>query len=536
MIPTIVRKSIFTIVLLLCLIYSGCTLKDDSKPIYWPQSSGPNGNWQLLTKENVPSKFSVRTGENVLWKMELPEVGQGGITIWKDKIFLTVMKPIYAEQEKESLKTNTILALCIDATNQKILWQKELAGTITSPYFYGFSDSTTPAPITDGEHVWFFNASGVISCFDLSGNLMWKRTWNPVEQLGKVHYPFNKQFEPLLLDNLIINMEPYWKEDGKRVYGWNYLYALNKTTGEEVWISEKSLTHYNTPFFNTTRSGVPAMLIGRGAHHKVPESPKGYSLINLETGKSIWNYETNEGMAMYNSVWTKKYALWFTETESVVHKIDVQTGQLIEKISLTSKIDFHTFDTINQKYVLQRNFNLKDSSSAVVFPAWYTNSIVGDKCYFMCFKKNQRFKLNEPEYAIGRVDLNTGKAEYLEVPVQYEYQGDKKVFDWHVDLTTETKNIRGLDIAFDKRSQRDGWIWNFNANPICINQKLFFTTMSGLVYCIDTTREEFDETSLISINDLGPKGETWTLNTPSFSKGKLYHRTSKYLICIGSNE
>lgn len=523
----------------LCLGLLPCLLGQTEEPrdsvaSNWHQSSGPNGSWAVQSSLPVPQEFSVRTGKNVLWTMDLPEAGQGGLTVWGDRIFLSVMQPIYAPQEKEQLAGHTILALCVDLTNQEILWQREVPGTAKSPYLYGFSDSTTPAPITDGNRVWFFNASGRIACFDMDGSVVWERAWKPIEELGKVHYPFNKQFEPIMHGNLLINMETYWKQDQDRVYGWNYLFAIDKNSGKEVWISEDSLTHYNTPSFSTTADGKAAMLIGRGGHHKVPEAPKGYSLVDLSDGTTLWRYETLEGTALYNSVWNQEFALWFTEDENVIHKLDSQTGLLLEKLSLTSDVALRTFNTAEGRYELRTSLNQPDAPETKVFPAWYTNIIVGDKCYFMCFKKNKRLNQAGPEYCIGRVDLRSGKAEYLEVPVQCEYVAGEQELLWHVNLSNETLNARGIDVAFDPRSKSDGWVWNFNPNPICINDKLFFTTMSGIVYCIDTTREAFDARALLGVSDLGPKGKTWTLNTPSFAAGRLYHRTSKKLICIGS--
>lgn len=499
----------------------------------WPQSSGPNGTWIIDSLQLVPTEFSVRDGTNIIWQMELPEYGQSGLTVWDDKIFLSVMKPILEPKPQGERIGDTIVAICVDSKNQKILWQHEMQGTAESRYMFGFSDSTTPAPVTDGKHVWFFNASGRLTCFDMAGKVVWQREWKPVEDLGDVHYPFNKQFEPILYGDLLINMETYWEKDGKRVYGWNYLYAIDKNDGKVVWISEDSLTHYNTPNFSTTSDGKGAMMIGRGGYHKVPEAPTGCSLIELETGKSLWRYETDEGTALFNSVRNEKYALWFTETDNTIHKLDPKTGKLIAKLSLADDIELRTFNVKDQSYELRTT--LPGAPETAVWPAWYTNIIVGDKCYFMCFgKKTRRLRLAEPEYCLGRIDLISGKAEYLEVPVQYEGSGDRKELLWHEDLSTETNNIRGIDVADDPRSKRDGWSWNFNANPICVNGKLFFTTMCGIVYCIDTTSETFDQRALISVNDLGPKGKTWTLNTPSFANGKLYHRTSKHLICIGS--
>jgi len=42
-----------------------------------------------------------------------------------------------------------------------------------------------------------------------------------------------------------------------------------------------------------------------------------------------------------------------------------------------------------------------------------------------------------------------------------------------------------------------------------------------------------DENALLAINDLGPSGETWSLNTPSYSDGRIYHRSLKELVAIG---
>ena len=67
-----------------------------------------------------------------------------------------------------------------------------------------------------------------------------------------------------------------------------------------------------------------------------------------------------------------------------------------------------------------------------------------------------------------------------------------------------------------------------------MNQYLYFTFMCGRVQVIDGHAKRFDETAIVALNDLGTFGETWSVNTPSFSCGRLYHRTLKELICIES--
>jgi hypothetical protein len=356
------------IYLLMISLFVSCSSTVQEKQ-NWPQPAGPNGNWIVETTANAPSNFSVTSGLNVSWTADLPEGGQSGITVWENRIFLSVMKPLEKVSSRNDLKGDTILAMCLDASTGNILWERELKGSVKSGYMYGFSDSTSPGPVTDGKHVWFYNASGNLSCFDFNGELIWERKWNPIEDLGKIHYPFNKQFEPYISDQVIINMETYWKKDGERTYGWNYLYGLDKNTGKEVWISEDALTHYNTPFMSKTDEGKDAILIGRGGHHKVPESPRGYSLIDTTNGKRIWKYEADKGQTLYNATWNRKYAVWYTEKENEIRLIDSKSGEFLKKISLTENADIRRWNSEKGSYELYKNFDFSNTDTPIVFPA-----------------------------------------------------------------------------------------------------------------------------------------------------------------------
>jgi hypothetical protein len=51
---------------------------------------------------------------------------------------------------------------------------------------------------------------------------------------------------------------------------------------------------------------------------------------------------------------------------------------------------------------------------------------------------------------------------------------------------------------------------------------------------IDSTAKILDESAILSINDLGPSGETWSLNSISYAGGHIYHRSLKELVSIGN--
>jgi hypothetical protein len=183
---------------------------------------------------------------------------------------------------------------------------------------------------------------------------------------------------------------------------------------------------------------------------------------------------------------------------------------------------------------------LADGEVLRVMPAWHANLTVDGYHYFMTTVAHRRNNIAPkgragPSHCLARVNIETGKVEYLEVPVtviRTAGEADRKVYG--IAVKTKTENSHGVDVASEERSRTDGWeIPAFWGSPIALGDKIYFTTMLGITYVVNTRAKVFDEHALLAINDLGPSGETWSLNSISFSNGRLYHRTSKELICIG---
>jgi hypothetical protein len=493
----------------------------------WPQAFGPEGNGTSTKK--APIRWSVARNEHVVWRTTLPEVGQGGITVWENRVFLTIMKPLPdASAPKEGADA---VGYCLDAATGKILWTVDLPGSEPATYAYGFSDSTTPSPVTDGKSVYFFNASGSLGRYDFSGKLLWRRVWKPTA--GR---PFNKQFKPFLAGDTLVNMEPRDEGDPKREKDpWNYLRGLDKNTGKTLWVAEDSLTHYNTPLPGRCRNGAMAVLQGRGGYHDVPESPIGLTLTSLapgQEGKTLWRFETT-GKALYTMHWDNRYAYWIDLDNARHLVLDSETGKLLRTQSLTQNVDYRRYDPAQGKYVLEAGIDLaKRLPSFKVFPAWFTNIPVGGWHYFLCFTDTaQKWG---PYYCVGRVGIESGKVEYLELPVQVIREPNRPDrFIWGTPQTTSTVNARGIDAAGDERSRRDGWTWNFLPAPVSLDGKIYFTSMLGVTYVLDGKARTLDAAALLSVNDLGTAGQVWSLNTVSAANGRLYHRSMKEVICIG---
>jgi outer membrane protein assembly factor BamB len=510
----------------------------------WPQAAGPNGTW-AVPDAKAPTEWSVAGNRNILWRAPLPNGGQSGIAVWGDRLFLTTFEPYKPGAPKTSA---TVLGHAIDAHTGKILWSVRLEGSVPSPMMYAYSDSTSPTPVTDGSYVWFTNASGIMGCYDFNGKEIWHREWKPWGE----PYPFNKQHEPILYGDVILNVEP-----GEQ-HGWNYIYGIDKNTGKTKWKADDGTTTYATSVFGITQDGIPAVLTGRGGWHDVPERPVGLSLIDLRpatAGKTLWRFVAGDGneaaptwQALYVLHWDKKYAYWFRMNPEESHLVlGSRTGKLLREQSLIAHVDYRQWDPAANQYIVHKDVNLRDMKELSprnqlkpgevirVMPAWHCNIVAGGYHYFLttvAHRRNNKPPAGRagPSHCIGRVNVETGKVEYLEVPVTIA--GGKKIYG--IAQRTKTEDINGNDVANEDRSRTDGWeIPAFWGSPIQLGNKLYFTTMLGITYVVDANAKVLDEKALLAINDLGPSGETWSLNTPSFSNGVLYHRSLKELVAIG---
>ncbi|MDA7905030.1 PQQ-binding-like beta-propeller repeat protein [Rhodopirellula sp.] len=503
----------------------------------WPQAAGPQHNWTTKTRDTPPLRWSVEKNTNIRWRKTLPETGQSGIAIWGDRLFLTTMKPIDAETKPK--KGSDIVLYCINTETGETLWETELTGdpAAQSIYAYGFSNSSSPTPITDGKHVWCWNASGQMGCWTVDGKRIWSRRWKPT--LGR---PFNKQYEPIKTGNTILNVEPLEPDHpDRREDAWNFLRGFDSLTGSLLWTEKRGLTHYNTPVMARLPSGGHGVLAGRGAHHETPEAPAGMTLTHIDgprAGESIWTWDAlPDGKAQVTQCWDEKYSYWLDETRTHLVVVDTTDGKEVKRIPWTKDASLTSYDKDTQRFHTEHHVDFhKLETPLTVFPAWHANISIYPHVFFQCFhfdgKRKGKMTHIGPKHCIARINVETDVVEYLELPfpiprVANEINKNSELY--YPDMTI---NSRGLDVAEDKRSGRSGWWWCFNGNVIAVNQYLYFTFMSGKVQVIDGRTKHFDETALTSFNDLGKFGETWSVNSPSYSNGRLYHRTMKELICI----
>ena len=484
----------------------------------WPQAFGPNGD--LTVNGKAVDSFSVSMNENILWRTPMPSTGQGTPIISNGRIFVTSHERI----EEDSEMGSDIVGICLDAKTGKKLWERKIPGTRTTDLSSLFSDNTAASSVSDGERVVFMNVGGTIACFDFEGKELWTHKWTP---FGRHHA---RAHEPILHDGMVVvshtpkydlPVEATTKE-GSKALGrgkeyWNFLRAYNLQTGKLVWQAEAGTSVHSTSMLGQLAKGKLAILTGRGGGHQPPEEPYGLSMIDVTSGKSIWDISLKGYAAAQNASWNKKEVHFFAgemhqSLSSISGKMNKETS-IFEKVTITK----WNGDQYETKY----NQTLKKSKKPITY---FTNILIGNYHYFRSFDG----------FMIGRVNMKNGKVEYLEVPGQVIRQNEKdEELLWGKTVPNDMRNAGGFKATKDKRNAGSGWGHVSSAPPIVVGDRIYFPTMVGMVYVLKWNADSLDEGALISISDLGRVGETWSLSGLAYVDGKIFARTLKEMICIG---
>lgn len=166
-----------------------------------------------------------------------------------------------------------------------------------------------------------------------------------------------------------------------------------------------------------------------------------------------------------------------------------------------------------------------------------SNLLVGNFHYFRSYTSPY----------LGRVNVDTGTVDYLELPLQvFRASGQAEQFKWYVEpqskndpemrlqyfAENEMKNSRGYIVFDDARAKGNGWGHIAAPTMSVAGDYLYIPVMSGTVYVIRHGVETLNEKAIASINDLGPVGKSWTRSSISFADNKAFARTIRELICI----
>jgi hypothetical protein len=277
-----------------------------------------------------------------------------------------------------------------------------------------------------------------------------------------------------------------------------------------------------------TAEGKPAISHARGGAHGTIEKPYGPTLTSLakgEEGKTLWSADIDGYDPPFACHWNSRYVLGFSKGQHLV--MDALSGSVLRTQPLYTGARLWKYDQAKSDWAVQDYVAIKAGKNHP--NTNQANLAIGDWHWFLSH--------NLPY--LCRVNVESGAVEYLELPAQLmasEVDRADDVWLWGKgNPTNKPLNASGFAIG-DKGNIGIGWGHISAASPTRVGRYLFLPVVTGTVYVIDTEVAALSPESLVAVNDLGISGETWTLASLTFAKGRLFAHTMKEIVCIENKQ
>jgi len=258
----------------------------------WPDWRGPSASG-VSSEQKLPVRWS--DSENIAWKSSLKGLGISSPIVWGDLVFVTsqlgngevrqgprlVQSGNPLDSGERALATGptdaaskvTFIVSAFDRNNGRPAWTFELPAEGPLPSVHEKHNLASPSPVTDGERVYAWFATGQIVALDLAGKLVWKK------HLGADYGPFEINWghgsSPVVYKDRIILLCYHEKT--------SYLLSLDARTGEVRWKADApaGVISYSTPLVVETG----------GTTEIIVNSSVGVSGHDFSTGERRWHFE-----------------------------------------------------------------------------------------------------------------------------------------------------------------------------------------------------------------------------------------------------
>ncbi|MCG8699743.1 MAG: PQQ-binding-like beta-propeller repeat protein, partial [Bacteroidales bacterium] len=277
------RIIIVALSVLLSVSCKGQSIDYDSQ---WPQFRGVFA-CGVMDSVNLPDYWNVDSGENIHWKILIPGLGFSCPVVWDDKIFITTAISgagtdslkvglygdigSYQDQTEHEFRT-----ICIDKNSGDIIWNVLSHKGEPKTRRHTKASHANPTCATDGEYVVAFFGSEGLYCYNLDGELQWKK------DLGKMNAGYYRvpdeewgfASSPILHEKRVVVQCDF--------IGESFIASYDVKTGEQIWRTpRKDVPSWSTP--NLYAKGDNKQIVANGYHHI-----GGY---NFETGEEIWKLD-----------------------------------------------------------------------------------------------------------------------------------------------------------------------------------------------------------------------------------------------------
>ena len=204
----------------------------------WPSFRGQQASG-VAEQQNLPDRWDVKTGENILWRTSIPGLAHSSPVVWGDRIFVTsasssdpnaTFRPgLYGDGDASKDRSkHRWMIYALDKRTGKILWERvaHQGAPIEKRHIKSTYANSTPA--TDGRIVVSWFGSQGVFAYDTNGRFLWKVDLGRLD-LGAYDIPsyeWGPASSPIIWNNLVI-LQCDTQND-------SFMLALDADTGKTV--------------------------------------------------------------------------------------------------------------------------------------------------------------------------------------------------------------------------------------------------------------------------------------------------------------
>jgi len=275
----------FLFIAIICLFTQQSLFTQTDYNQQWPGFRGPWGRG-FIDNAKTPEFWSVDSLKHIKWKIAIPGLAHSCPVIWDNYLFVTTAS---SNKKDESLKIGLygdideaddnqeieFKVYCLDKNTGKIIWERVAHKGIPKSKRHTKSSQANCTPATDGKHLIVHFGSEGIYCYDLKGNLLWKKDMGILNP-GPYTDPgveWGYASSPVIYKNRIIVQCDIPKTP--------YIAALDLDTGNEIWKSSRT--------DEVSTWCTPAIYSKNGKTQVIANGYKQICGYEFETGKQIWH-------------------------------------------------------------------------------------------------------------------------------------------------------------------------------------------------------------------------------------------------------
>ncbi len=237
---------------------SACVLAGDN----WPGFRGPTGEGHT-DSAGLPVQWSET--KNVAWKTPIHDRGWSSPVIWGDQVWMTTATP----------DGRKMYAVCVDKRTGKIVHDLLVFETSAPDKINAFNSYASPTPVVEEARAYVHFGKFGTACLDAaSGKVLWQR-----RDILCDHFA-GPGSSPLLLGRmLVLTMDGMDQQ---------YLIALDKRTGEEIWKTHRSTDFGKLDGDLRKAFSTPLLVAHAGIRQLVVAGAQAGNGFDAETGKELW--------------------------------------------------------------------------------------------------------------------------------------------------------------------------------------------------------------------------------------------------------